>query len=472
MSHTKRLEGRVGTSHLVDILPSKPGDLLVRSPNSGSVILASQMSYFISSIKIGTLSQSADHVLANLTMALPAVAKSIKGGWENIQSLHIKTNSSTSLPIWTCDLGAGEGGRWDGLTVGEAEDDNEESEVEEQEEKEDEEMEVVPEVKEVKKKGKKRAAEEEDDQPKKKTKASASEATPSSAKTLADEPAKPLPSQVPSQVEQPQAEKRRKKKRKSHSDDAPATSVSQKTSATTDDTPTSVAAATPLVAEPVTPSVSRTKKPRAAATDFFSDNVNEDHDPAAVAPPPNTPAAGLAVHKRKKARHHAHDAEQTPVSKAIGKLTEEVNAAAMETETEVKEQEAPTKKARRKKSKSHAAAPTAAAAPASSEAESVAAPQPAIVSEPPAPAEGAAPAESTSVPLPDGRKKKRSKKEKQETQAVAVADVSDAPAASVTLEDVKAKRSTEGAEKKKDKALKTKRSAKDALIGKKGLKST
>jgi len=25
-------------------------------------------------------------------------------GWENVQSLHIKTSQSVSLPIWSCDL--------------------------------------------------------------------------------------------------------------------------------------------------------------------------------------------------------------------------------------------------------------------------------------------------------------------------------------------------------------------------------
>ncbi|KAG5222577.1 ribosomal protein L1p/L10e family-domain-containing protein [Salix suchowensis] len=35
--------------------------------------------------------------------------------WDNIQSLHIKTNSSVSLPIWSCSLDDESGGRWDGL---------------------------------------------------------------------------------------------------------------------------------------------------------------------------------------------------------------------------------------------------------------------------------------------------------------------------------------------------------------------
>jgi len=69
----------------------------------------------IRSIKIGILSQKPDQILANLELALPAIAKNIQGGWDNIQAFHIKTNSSTSLPIWSCSLDEKEGGRWMGL---------------------------------------------------------------------------------------------------------------------------------------------------------------------------------------------------------------------------------------------------------------------------------------------------------------------------------------------------------------------
>lgn len=44
----------------------------------------------------------------------------IKGGWDNIQSLHLKTGESVALPVWTCGLGLeAEGGRWEGLVKGE-----------------------------------------------------------------------------------------------------------------------------------------------------------------------------------------------------------------------------------------------------------------------------------------------------------------------------------------------------------------
>ena len=44
-----------------------------------------------------------------------------------MQSLSIKSTKSTSLPIWSCKLGTGEGARWrdSALEDGESEDDNE-----------------------------------------------------------------------------------------------------------------------------------------------------------------------------------------------------------------------------------------------------------------------------------------------------------------------------------------------------------
>ena len=50
------------------------------------------------------MSQTPSHILENLQTALPAVANAVKGGWDNIQNLTIKTNSSVSLPIWSCTL--------------------------------------------------------------------------------------------------------------------------------------------------------------------------------------------------------------------------------------------------------------------------------------------------------------------------------------------------------------------------------
>jgi ribosome biogenesis protein UTP30 len=54
--------------------------------------------------------------LQNLSTALPHIVKKVREDWDNVQSIHIKTSSSASLPIWSCRLDEEEGGRWDGLT--------------------------------------------------------------------------------------------------------------------------------------------------------------------------------------------------------------------------------------------------------------------------------------------------------------------------------------------------------------------
>ena len=59
---------------------------------------------------------SSVQLLQNLSTALPHVIKNIQENWDNVQSIHIKTSSSASLPIWNCRLDEKEGGRWDGLT--------------------------------------------------------------------------------------------------------------------------------------------------------------------------------------------------------------------------------------------------------------------------------------------------------------------------------------------------------------------
>ena len=61
------------------------------------------------------MSQTPSQIVENIKTALPAIANAIKGNWDNIQSLNIKTNSSASLPIWSCTLDGSEGGRWNGL---------------------------------------------------------------------------------------------------------------------------------------------------------------------------------------------------------------------------------------------------------------------------------------------------------------------------------------------------------------------
>ncbi|KAF9479914.1 ribosomal protein L1 [Pholiota conissans] len=112
------------------------------------------------SIKVGKMSQTPSQILDNIKSAIPAVAKAIKGNWGNIQSLNIKTNSSASLPIWTCALDDTEGGRWHGLQAEDEEDDD----VEMDGESEEDEEEVKP-KKGAASKGKKRPSSSDEDEP-------------------------------------------------------------------------------------------------------------------------------------------------------------------------------------------------------------------------------------------------------------------------------------------------------------------
>ncbi|KAJ7681512.1 ribosomal protein L1p/L10e family-domain-containing protein [Mycena rosella] len=130
-------------------------------------------------IKISIVSHTPSQVLENLQAALPVIVKNIKGGWDNVQSLLLKTNSSAGLPIWSCELGAGEGGRWNGLV---APADGETSELDA-----DDEMDVVQEKEKAARKGKKRAVAEESadaEEPKKKAKGT-------NGKALSSQPGKP-----------------------------------------------------------------------------------------------------------------------------------------------------------------------------------------------------------------------------------------------------------------------------------------
>ena len=75
-----------------------------------------------SSIKIANISHKDSQVLANLKAAIPAVVARIHGGWDNVQSLNIKTSNSVSLPIWTCPLGSeAPGSRWAGMGIDDGE---------------------------------------------------------------------------------------------------------------------------------------------------------------------------------------------------------------------------------------------------------------------------------------------------------------------------------------------------------------
>ncbi|KAJ7243772.1 ribosomal protein L1p/L10e family-domain-containing protein [Mycena rebaudengoi] len=156
-------------------------------------------------IKISTVSHKPSQVLDNLRAALPIIVKNIKGGWDNVQSLIIKTNSSAGLPIWSCDLGDGEGGRWSGL-VAPADDAASSAEA-------DDEMDIAEDKK--SRKGKKRAVADEEEveveEPKKKAKGTNGKAVSSAAAKDASPSAKSGPA-APGDSDAPSKSRKRKAK--------------------------------------------------------------------------------------------------------------------------------------------------------------------------------------------------------------------------------------------------------------------
>ncbi|KAL1743669.1 ribosomal protein L1p/L10e family-domain-containing protein [Schizophyllum fasciatum] len=189
------------------------------------------------SVKIGTASQKPAHILDNLKTALPAIVARIKGGWENVQNVHIKTSSSTSLPIWSCDLSGDALGRWGGAADADvvmSDASGEESDAEEEDEEDAGAETAAPAAR---AKGKRRAdASEESAQPKKRAKGAEGRALPSPASPApkkaakaAAEPASAKPSQkkarAPADVQQDDAapQDAPSKKRKAKKGDAAAT---------------------------------------------------------------------------------------------------------------------------------------------------------------------------------------------------------------------------------------------------------
>jgi ribosome biogenesis protein UTP30 len=84
-----------------------------------------------SSIRLGTLSHlDTSELSGNLEAILPIiVAKHVKGGWENVQSIDLKTGNSAALPVWNSKLED----RWIGMPeqaeVAESEGESEEDET-------------------------------------------------------------------------------------------------------------------------------------------------------------------------------------------------------------------------------------------------------------------------------------------------------------------------------------------------------
>lgn len=59
-----------------------------------------------STVKVGYMQKhSPEELTENLMAALPAVLGRIKGGWENVHNLDVKTGNSAALPVWNRKLG-------------------------------------------------------------------------------------------------------------------------------------------------------------------------------------------------------------------------------------------------------------------------------------------------------------------------------------------------------------------------------
>ncbi|KAJ3825908.1 ribosomal protein L1p/L10e family-domain-containing protein [Lentinula raphanica] len=101
------------------------------------------------SVRVGKISQTAAQVVANIKTALPVIASKINGGWDNVQSIGLKTSMSAYLPIWTCSLDDSKDGRWASLAADDEEESEFEGDEDEEDEDEDEEEDGVDDVEDV-----------------------------------------------------------------------------------------------------------------------------------------------------------------------------------------------------------------------------------------------------------------------------------------------------------------------------------
>lgn len=52
------------------------------------------------SVKIGLANQSSEELRENFTSVIDQVVGKVPGGWKNIRSIHLKTATSVSLPVY------------------------------------------------------------------------------------------------------------------------------------------------------------------------------------------------------------------------------------------------------------------------------------------------------------------------------------------------------------------------------------
>ncbi|KAI0718194.1 ribosomal protein L1p/L10e family-domain-containing protein [Cerioporus squamosus] len=465
-----------------------------------------------SSVKIGTLSQKPAQVLANLETALPDVVKHIKGGWDNVQSLFIKTNSSAALPIWQCDLGTESGGRWEGLVASPAAAEDEEMKDAESDEGDKMEVEQAPVTR---AKSKKRTAEEagkDEDKPKKRTKAadepSETKPAPAVAATVSPSTAKGKgkavgaePTSLADPVH-PTSDPAKKKRRKSAvetatpapaavSEESPDAAVDEKkgkrrkaqvvsSQVAAEPAPSSSQPAPSAGPDSATPA--KKEKRKKARASFAA--AAESSDAAAATPTPAKADPVTPAASKKAARASAVDffdeAAATPAAAVVPPNTPADGLAG----------DTPAK--RRKRSKSTvgdtpvttAIAKLAAEPDADAPTATPSARKPRHkktkegIQEAPAPTPQAQAAAVVVVAdvaegTPVEKKRKRKHKEKEKEGASDGVDKPVPAVSTVSAEEIKQKRSVAGVERKKDKVVGGKpaaRSAKDEVVGKRSKK--
>lgn len=56
---------------------------------------------FVSSVHIAHTGMSTQDIGENVEKAINTIGEKIHGGWDNIKTIHLRTNSSVSLPVYT-----------------------------------------------------------------------------------------------------------------------------------------------------------------------------------------------------------------------------------------------------------------------------------------------------------------------------------------------------------------------------------
>ncbi|KAF7966404.1 hypothetical protein HWV62_38442 [Athelia sp. TMB] len=418
------------------------------------------------SVKIATTAQTSTQALANLEKALPTIVSHIDGGWDNIQSLHIKTNDSVALPIWTCGLEDGNTGRWNGLVAGqESESEDEETAVE---------MPAISKVDpspKAKGKGAKRPSEEEAEgaeKPKKKAKseatctiaasATSAESTSKKRKLQAvSDTSSAAPTKVADSFKVVEEPKKKKAKKGSVTTEAMAEAE--------------VPAEPTAVTSPAAPPTAHAKKQKAKASSLPDADVQIAEIPA-VAPTPSAEVMEAAPSLTRKKGKKQQKADAEPTAEVLAQIPADTTTLVATTVVEASVHG--EKKKSKKKSKVS------------------------IEESLPTPETEATPLAPTSVPSTDGEKKKRRKSTgaapledvdsttvtvevpapaatadtpRKKTARVSFAEVleSSAPAPTfMTKGELKQKRSALSGEKKKDKVVSGGgKSAKDGILGRK-----